>query len=635
MQHAGIISPGATAGPSGAARRGPRLWLGFGLGFGLGLALAAGAGCGADRLDIERCPGRLLPGQLVITEVMPTPTGADVSDDPGDDGRPGPAWIEIYNPTDVVIGLQGVRLLTRRSDGSAAGALVLTPAQVEPGRYFVLGRSARSATAPAWLDLDLPAMPTIDPGGGSVTLACDVIEIDTAAYPANPPGAAVGLSGGGQQPDPERNDDPAGWCSATIGFAPGARGSPGAANEACPGAPGGGGDDDRPSPDGMCTDADGLRPIDGATPGDVVITEIMPNPDAVSDADGEWAEVYVDRDLDLNGLSLGRSSDSLAVVVNTGECVRARAGAYVLFAASADSAVNGGLAPVAGELPTSLVNANGGLVLGAGTDIVLDQVTWTSSSAGASLSLDPSARSPVDNDLAAPWCVHRSSSYGSGDTGTPGAANASCADPGGGGAAPDAGLEPRDGGLDLGPDALDEAAPIDAPPADHCRDGEVLRPIARPGPGAVHITELMANPDAVSDADGEWFELRIDVDADLNGLELGRTPGEVLTTLTSEHCLRVSAGAYAVLAHGPDPAQNGGLPEVVGGFEFSLVNAGGGLFVGAEGVVFDAVNYAVAAPGATWMRSSSGDELWCECPPELVYGLGDRGTPAAANPTCP
>ncbi len=367
-------------------------------------------------------------------------------------------------------------------------------------------------------------------------------------------------------------------------------------------------------------------------PGDVVITEVMANPAAVPDAAGEWIELYVGRDLDLDGLSVGVEPGALRVIVAEGACMRATAGAHVVLAASADPGANGGLGAIAGELDLGLRNTGGTLIIGHGS-AVLDEVRWASALAGRSLALDPAHRSPAGNDVAAHWCASTATPYGSGDIGTPGGANGPC------GEAP--GDSPADAGTrgDAGtPGATVDAAPspiIDAPPAvPLCSDAGVMRPIVAPAPGSVHITEIMADSRAVADSDGEWLELRLDVDADLNGLELGKVAGDVLATIEASQCLSVPAGSHVVLARTSDSVRNGGLPRVDAELGFGLVNGGGTLFVGVGGAVLDRVSHGAAIAGASASLDEGDDSTWCTSPADAVYGRGDRGTPGAPNPAC-
>jgi hypothetical protein len=161
-----------------------------------------------------------------------------------------------------------------------------------------------------------------------------------------------------------------------------------------------------------------------------------------------------------------------------------------------------------------------------------------------------------------------------------------------------------------------------------------MRPIVFPAPGSVRITEIMADPHAVTDSDGEWIEVRFDVTADLNHLELGKVPGQVLTTIEAPQCRSMAAGSHAVLARTVDPQRNGGLPQVDGVLGFSLVNGGGALFVGVSGAVLDQVSHGQAVAGASVSRDEGDGQTWCTSPMDATYGDGDQGTPGAANPAC-
>lgn len=569
-------------------------------------------GCGFEDLGIAPCPSRLLPGQLVITEILPDP-GADPGADPG--GATG-EWFEIFNATDQTVDLRGL-VLAVDGGGEALQRHVMRAGRIAPGAYFVLGRDGAEESA---TPIDYVYGDALDPlpdHGGRVTLRCDVITVDVAVYPEAAPGVAVGLSGA-SLPDAVSNDEPASWCAARGGFAPGRAGSPGAVNEACAGAPG-------PSPgNGTCEQDGAVREVVAPAPGDLVITEVMANPAAVSDNAGEWVEVYVGRDVDLDRLSVGTEPGALRVVIADGACQRAAAGSHVLLAAGADAATNGGLGAIAGELGLGLRNSGGNLVIGHG-DVVLDQVAWASAPSGRSLALDPAHRSPAANDVAAHWCPSPAGPYGSGDIGTPGAANGACDD------AP--GDPPGDAGV-----PGDAGMPGDAAPAvPLCSDGAgTMRPIISPASGSVRITELMADSRAVADSDGEWIEVRFDQAADLNGVELGKVPGQVLVTIEAPQCLPVAAGTHVILARTTDPDRNGGLPRVDAMFGFGLVNTGGSLFVGVSGAVLDQVSYGEAEEAGASASLDEGDGMtWCTSPMDAVYGRGDRGTPGAPNPACP
>src|SRR5690606_20385760 len=106
------------------------------------------------------------------------------------------------------------------------------------------------------------------------------------------------------------------------------------------------------------------------------------------------------------------------------ECLRLTTGDTILFARSADEALNGGLPAPDYTFNFGLTNSGGTLVIGVGDEVV-DQVSWTGSSAGKSTALDPGATDAMHNDLDQNWCP-AVTAYGVGDLGTPGEANLPC-----------------------------------------------------------------------------------------------------------------------------------------------------------------------------------------------------------------
>lgn len=341
----------------------------------------------------------------------------------------------------------------------------------------------------------------------------------------------------------------------------------------------------------------------------------MPDPATpVDDVVGEWIELYTSADFDLNGLELGKLPPDIAQTLPNADCVPILAGTYVVLARNADSATNGGLPRVDALLTMSLSNdAVTGIFVGYGGQ-VLDAITYTSSDTGASTALDPTKRNPTDNDQAGFWC-EGTDTYGAGNKGTPGAANPSCG--------------------------------IITPGM--CLEGGVERAKVAPAAGDLVINELMANPAAVEDTDGEWFELYVGRDVDLNGLQLGRAVGVVSLTLPEGECRRVTAGSHVLFAQETDPLVNGGLPAVDVQLTFALVNGSaatpGTLFVGLAGAVLDDISWTGSDSGVASSlnpaaRNPTDNNLpasWC--PAVNDYGTGDptkdKGTPGAANPACP
>lgn len=127
------------------------------------------------------------------------------------------------------------------------------------------------------------------------------------------------------------------------------------------------------------------------------------------------------------------------------------------------------------------------------TGAVVDRVAWDRSwglQPGVAWQLDPSVTSASGNDAASAWCA-ATRTYGGADLGTPGEANDACAS----GPPPvDTGDTAGDTGCDTG-DTGDPGDDTGAPG------------VAGPGAGDILVTEFLADPQDVADADGEWIEL--------------------------------------------------------------------------------------------------------------------------------
>src|SRR5690606_7094575 len=248
--------------------------------------------------------------------------------------------------------------------------------------------------------------------GGSVALRAGETVLDVLTYGSSSAGRSLQLSHG--LTSPTDNDDPGNLCDANVAMDNGDFGTPGAQNEVCP----------IPLPDGACRVAgtETIRSIVPAAPGDLVISEVMADPNAVTDANGEWFEVLVTRNIDLNGVAVAGTGTPGAPLQGP-ECMEATAGSYLIFARNDDPASNGGLPRVDFPFTTSLTNSNGALrLLIGGTE--LDGITWSSSSAGVSSQVRPDQLTVTGNDVAANFCPPAAgATYGAGDRGTPGVVN--------------------------------------------------------------------------------------------------------------------------------------------------------------------------------------------------------------------
>lgn len=163
--------------------------------------------------------------------------------------------------------------------------------------------------------------------------------------------------------------------------------------------------------------------------GSVIITEIMQNPSAVSDSNGEWFEIYntTANDIDLNGWEFKDDSSATEGFEVTNSLI-IPANGYLLFANNGDSATNGGLpTPDYVYSGLSLGNGTDGIIIScSSTDI--DTVIWDNGTTfpdpnGASMALDPTKLNATDNDNGANWHEETVNTYGSGDFGSPKAVN--------------------------------------------------------------------------------------------------------------------------------------------------------------------------------------------------------------------
>jgi hypothetical protein len=577
------------------------------------IALAA---CGPSLPGSGGCELPLLPGDLVIAEVF-----ADFKAAAGSAGvDTGKEWFEIYNAADQPIELAGLTITHSRPDGARPNLHTMTGGTIAPGGFVTLGNAA-PALVPPYVDHgygpDLGDL--FNSEGGMLALSCGDTEIDRAVYGAVKEGHSRQLTAA-QPPDHTVNDEPDRWCQANDAeFEAGNFGTPGADNDCLPVAV------------GECNDGGAMRRAVTPGPGDLVITEVMPSPGVAGDATGEWFEVKVIADVDLNGIGLDRLGDTRKPdIVTSDRCVRVRAGSHVVLARSASPSTNGGIATsaIAGTFGFALIAGSpatpGDIAIVAGTTVI-DAVRWTRSAGGKALQLDPDLVDPIANDTASNFC-DATVAYNApppappvvaADLGTPGAANTRC--------------------------AL-------LPPAGMCDDGGAIRAIARPAPGKLVISELLVNPANVVvmdepsiDAQREWFEIANTGTAafDLNELTVSRIGGAG-APLRSARCVSVAPGRFAVLARSAEPAINSMLPVVDATFAFGLVDSDGDVRIADGATVLDEVRWTSVTSGVTRqldprrLTTTDNDVAASFCAGTTPYGdASNKGSPGTANAPCP
>jgi len=169
---------------------------------------------------------------------------------------------------------------------------------------------------------------------------------------------------------------------------------------------------------------------------------------------------------------------------------------------------------------------------------------------------------------------------------------------------------------------------------------DVLKPdLAKPKPGVVVISELMINPKAAADVDGEWLELRNlgGTAVNINGWTL--KDGSIdLHVIAAGGPLYLQAGGALVLGRSSDKARNGGVSVQYVYSSFALANSGDEvILLDQGGAVVDQVSY-----GAGWTipdgaslslknsaASHSNPASWCAESTSWAGSAGDGGTPGA------
>ena len=291
-------------------------------------------------------------------------------------------------------------------------------------------------------------------------------------------------------------------------------------------------------------------------PSQVVINEIMQNPQFVGDTEGEWVELYNagDSGVDLDGWTI-RDNGSNSHIIDAENPLVIPAGGYVVLGRNADSLINGNV-PVSYAYGSDMTFGNGSdqIILEDADGIEQDRVEYDDGLTfpdpdGASMELIHPA---VDNSRGDSW-KESETSWGGNDMGTPGFDNSvldetpptvlsvlasvptlvevlfsEAVDPGSS-QSPENYLILPDIGIPIEA-ARDSANPglirltinplsPGVPYAITVRDvtdlaGNTMAPNVHPfslgepvAEGDIVVTEIMKDPSAVSDADGEWFEV--------------------------------------------------------------------------------------------------------------------------------
>ena len=351
-----------------------------------------------------------LPGELVITEVMPGPS--KVSDTVGE-------WFEAKALADFDLNGLG---LDRAGDNAIKADLISSPdcIHVTAGTYVVFAKNADSA-----MNGGLPMVSGVfkfSSVAGSVTAPGDIqilsgtTVIDAVSWTKSATGKSLSLDPDFE--DPAANDQLSNYCDGVAPYGLGDLGTPGAVNAQCVLLP----------VPGQCSDAGTPRAIVKPAAGQLVITEFLPNPAGVgTDATQEWFEIVNTgaTAFDLNDLGLKGNATTVNKIVSA-DCKSILPAGFALFAHNIDPLQNGMLPAVDATFTFALAASNGSLNVLDGVT-VLDAITWTTPSVadGVSRMLNPLNTNATDNDTPANFCDGKAAQmYGTAaNFGTPKAIN--------------------------------------------------------------------------------------------------------------------------------------------------------------------------------------------------------------------
>ncbi len=160
------------------------------------------------------------------------------------------------------------------------------------------------------------------------------------------------------------------------------------------------------------------------SPYNIVVTEVMVNPSAVSDTYGEWFEIYNNDtiSIDLAGWRIADSEDDLHEIQTVSIEFYINPGDYLVLGRNVDNTVNGGYTADYGYSSFQLSNSEDEIFLVDNENRIVDEVEYQYPSfpfsSGASMYLK---NIDYDNNVDTSWAMS-DMEYGLGYLGTPGRA---------------------------------------------------------------------------------------------------------------------------------------------------------------------------------------------------------------------
>jgi len=148
------------------------------------------------------------------------------------------------------------------------------------------------------------------------------------------------------------------------------------------------------------------------------------------------------------------------------------------------------------------------------------------------------------------------------------------------------------------------------------------------------ISEIMADPVAVSDSNGEWFELfnPSSETVSLDGISLHDDGSN--SVLLSGSGLSIASGSYFVLGRNGDSLTNGGFnADYAYGSGFTLGNSSDEIVLSDASGELLRFNYGSGFVGSGVSMELTSDTLLASnfAASALAYGDGDFGTPGSAG----
>lgn len=160
-------------------------------------------------------------------------------------------------------------------------------------------------------------------------------------------------------------------------------------------------------------------------PGDLIISEVMSNPSAVPDAEGEWFEIYNTTNATISLKDIKFSGESKEFIIQ--EDVVVPPNSYFVFGANKDETLNGGI-PMDYEYNDFQLSNSTTIIRIFEGDTEIDVFSLAASStsieSGKALNQAPSSYNNLENESDV-WC-NASNQLPSGDFGSPGQANNEC-----------------------------------------------------------------------------------------------------------------------------------------------------------------------------------------------------------------